>query len=65
MNFAYIFEQHFTEDCKPCSCVRLERSSGETNDRAPCTLKKETSVFLDKKRKKEKEKKEGKAVRTN
>ena len=62
MNFAYTFEQHFTEDCKPCSCVRLERSSGETNDRAPRTLKKKLR-FL---RKKENEnKREGKAVRTN
>jgi len=56
INFAYIFEQLFKEDCKPYSCVRLERSSGETNDRAPRTLKKKTAFFEKKKGKKEKKK---------
>ena len=61
MNFVYIFEQLFKEDCKPYSCVRLERSSGETNDRAPRTLKK--MRFLREKGKENK--REGKADRTN
>ena len=45
--------------------VHQERSSSETNDRAPRTLKK-NPTFMRKKRIKEKKgKKEGKAVRTN
>ena len=43
--------------------VRQERSSNETDDRAPRTLKR--TRFCVKKRIKEKKKKEGKAVRTN
>ena len=44
--------------------VRQERSSNETNDRAPRTLKKKKPAFV-RKKDKGKEKKEGKAVRTN
>ena len=66
INFTHIFEQLFKEDCKPYSCVRLERSSGETNYNVPRTLKKKKPAFFEKKKgKKEKEKREGKAVRTN
>ena len=46
--------------------VCQERSSSETNDRAPRTLKKNPRFMREKKRIKEKkEKKEGKASRTN
>ena len=46
--------------------VRQERSSSETNNRAPDTLKEKTRFHEKKKRIKEKkERKEGKAVRTN
>ena len=53
---AYIFEQLFKEDCQAYSCVRLERSSGETNDRTPRTLKKKPAFFEKKKGKNGKEK---------
>ena len=63
---ALIFLSNSKEDCKQYSCVRLVRWSGETNYRAPRTLKKKIPRFLRKKKgKKEKKKKEGKAVRTN
>ena len=53
---AYIFEQLFKEDCQAYSCVRLERSSGETNDRTPRTLKKNPRFLRKKKEKMEKKK---------
>ena len=54
---ALIFLSNSREDCKQYSCVRLVRWSGETNYRAPRTLKKKSRVFWEKKRKKGKEKK--------
>ena len=46
-------------------CVRQERSSSETNDRAPRTLRKKKRFYAEKRINEKKEKqKEGKAVRT-
>ena len=54
---ALIFLSNSKEDCKQYSCVRLVRWSGETNYRAPRTLKKNIPRFLRKKKEKRKRKK--------
>ena len=62
--FAHSFEQLLKKITSSYIYVRQERSSSETNDRAPCTLKK--AHFYEKKKDKGKERKKGgKAVRTN
>ena len=59
------FEQLLKKISSSYIYVRLERSSSETNDRAPRTLKKKKHFYEKKKDKGKQRKKRRKAVRTN
>ena len=63
--FAHSFEQLLNKIASSYIYVRQERSSSETNDRAPRTLKKKHFSEKKKKDKGIERKKEGEAVRTN